>query len=84
MYSKLAKKRADHNKRVGRGKFFLLLAKKLQVWRPGLYLNWFKIYDTNAKKRKIAKNGRNITQIKSFFYKDEKNGKRNRYLHFVS
>ena len=48
MYSKLAEKRAGNNKRVG--SFFCLLTKKLKVWSPGLYFNWFKLYDTNAKK----------------------------------
>ena len=32
----------------------------------GLYLNWFKSYDTNAKKHKNAKNGKNIKEITSY------------------
>ena len=45
----------------------------------GLYLNWFKSYDTNAKKHKNvrnAKNGKkkNYTNNK-FFYKIEKHRK---------
>ena len=45
----------------------------------GPYPNWFKSYDTIAKKRKkakITKIRKNITQITSF-YKIEKNGKGN-------
>ena len=49
-----------------------------RCWR-GPYPNWFKSYDTIAKKRKkakITKIRKNITQITSF-YKIEKNGKGN-------
>ena len=43
----------------------------------GLYLNGFKSYGTNAEKRKNAKN---ITQMKSVFFKIEKTGNGNTYV----
>ena len=48
----------------------------LRCW-TGLKLNWFKRYDTNAKKckniknAKNTKNAKNNTQMSSFFYKIE-------------
>ena len=53
------------------GRTFHLITEKLQVWTPDLRLNWFKIYDTNSKKRKKCKkrNKKHYPNIKVLFTK---------------